>query len=445
MTGIDKTNFDIGRRELTFNDYEVKNVLPEWFAEYNPDMQVLLDKYHDFLDSEGGPYAFSHKIKGLPRVRDIGQTDEENLTLIEDELLLGDNYLEGILDKRTGAELANNYYRSKGTKFGIERFFRSFFAVDPQVVYGKDLILTVGDPLSIIGPESPKVIMDAKVNQFWGILIRIGLPQSEWEFLYKLFAHPGGMFFAGEIQIELVNLNLNFNEMPISIPPRVPDVVFGEAVQLVPRLLSEPTLIIDGDSSEQYRLKLWDTAYGSGAGPNLLQYTEQLISDSSLETVIGELAASTKDTNDGVIYEFLGTKVMGTNGDRFYLRGDIDQDGSITASDALLMQQYNRGLLTDSVTNSLAAGVLPTDAKGEYRSRIETNILAFTHKDSADLMGELNYLQNTYASIIDITRAVSPRMDESDQTNIGAVNMDANKIKFDNAEFSSRAFKHDSN
>jgi hypothetical protein len=210
----DKTLSDINRRELDFNQSLVAGVLPEYFGEDNPKLITLLEEYYKWHNSGTNP---GKQLFDLAKTRDIGQTPQANLTYIEDELLLGQNYLEGVLDKRTGAELSNNYYRTKGTKYGIERFFRAFFGTDPVIEYGKDLVFEVGN--TIIGPNSGKYIQNDKVYQYWGLLIKIDIPQSEWLQIYKLFAHPGGMYVGSEVQVVSVNENISIDYMPISVPP----------------------------------------------------------------------------------------------------------------------------------------------------------------------------------------------------------------------------------
>tara|TARA_R110001592_G_scaffold61672_6_gene188287 strand:- start:14149 stop:15123 length:975 start_codon:yes stop_codon:yes gene_type:complete len=194
---LDKTLEDINRRELEFQQSHVGTVFPEHYATEYPKLTSLMESYYKFLDSD--ETDFGNKIKSLSKSRDIGQTATSNLTFIEDELLLGQNYLQGILDQRTGAELSNNFYRTKGSKFSIERFFRAFFNTDPTIVYGKDLTFNVGE--TNIGPESGKFIQDDKIYQFWGILIKTGVPVVDWLDMYKLFVHPGGMYVGASVEI----------------------------------------------------------------------------------------------------------------------------------------------------------------------------------------------------------------------------------------------------
>jgi len=194
---LDKTLEDINRRELEFQQSHVGTVFPEHYATEYPKLTSLMESYYKFLDSD--ETDFGNKIKSLSKSRDIGQTATSNLTFIEDALLLGQNYLQGILDQRTGAELSNNFYRTKGSKFSIERFFRAFFNTDPTIVYGKDLTFNVGE--TNIGPESGKFIQDDKIYQFWGILIKTGVPVNDWLDMYKLFVHPGGMYVGASVEI----------------------------------------------------------------------------------------------------------------------------------------------------------------------------------------------------------------------------------------------------
>lgn len=241
----DQTLRDINRRELNFTGSTVREAVPEYMLEAYPKLVSLLNAYYDGLDADEG---FGRKLKDLPLTRDIGQTPKENLTFIEDELLLGQNYLEGILDARTGAELSNNYYRTKGTKYSIERFFRSFFNTDPEVIYGKDLTFEVGS--TPIGSDSGKYILNDKVYQFWGILIKTDIAQSEWLDLYKLFAHPGGMYVGSEVQVISTNADISFDNMPISVAPSELDDIYQGRATMTTRGLTSISGIIQSDGAD---------------------------------------------------------------------------------------------------------------------------------------------------------------------------------------------------
>ena len=331
----DKTLSDINRRELDFNQSQVLEALPEYFREDYPKLITLLQKYYEWLDSDGN---FGKKLHDLPLTRDIGQTPQENLTYIEDELLLGQNYLEGILDKRTGAELSNNYYRNKGTKYGLERFFRAFYNTDPEIIYGKDLVFTIGE--TIIGPNSGKVIQDDKVNQYWGILIKTDIPQNEWIELYKLFAHPGGMYVGSEVQIVSVNESISFDFMPISVPPASLAPSYVGIASVTSRALTEPSGISAGiskitnaDSDMRYDLdkelvNQW-TSDSASIGTNLfgsIEYMEAYYQ--SLRDVLQETSPlMDEDSSAGDSSAMKMSNIIETMDHDKYLI-NIDSDGS---------------------------------------------------------------------------------------------------------------------
>ena len=242
----DRTLKDLNRREIALTGSIVKDVLPDYYKSDHPKLISFLETYYNTLDSdhsfstagkqvysqrqkEAAPAGtgqvtygwdsdrnFGYQLANIPTLRDITQTDTENLSFIEDELLLGQSYTAagGAIDKRVGSELSNNFYRSKGTKFGIERFFRLFFGETPEIIYGKNLVMKVGDD---IGPQSGLYITDDTIYQFWGILIKLGISSADWMDMYKLFAHPGGMYVGASVLIESKNAEISFNNMPLSI------------------------------------------------------------------------------------------------------------------------------------------------------------------------------------------------------------------------------------
>lgn len=194
----DDTLKDLNRREIAFPESSVKKVLPEFFRTEYPKLITLLDEYYHYEDDESSP---TRLINDLFYSRDITQTDLELLSYIEDELLLGQSYFEGFSDKRAAAKYSNTLYRSKGTKFSIQQFFRTFFSVDPEIIYTKEQIFNVGDSGSQIGFDSRKFLTNDKLYQKFAILIKSDISFNEWREPYKLFVHPAGMFIGSEVQI----------------------------------------------------------------------------------------------------------------------------------------------------------------------------------------------------------------------------------------------------
>lgn len=205
---IDRTLIDIGRREPNIREYVVEDALSQHIVESYPKFVSFLQEYFKFEETVESP---SHLIQELFYTRDVTQTDLELLSYIEDELLLGQAYFEGFTDKRAAAKYSSTLYKSKGTKYSIQQFFRTFFNVDPDVVYTKKQIFNVGE--SVIGAESQRYLTDDKLYQQYALLIKTELSVSQWRKPYKLFVHPAGMYLGAEVQL-VGQFDLNIEEQP---------------------------------------------------------------------------------------------------------------------------------------------------------------------------------------------------------------------------------------
>jgi len=193
---------DKKRRFINLRDAKVTGVLPEHFDTSYPKFISLLEKYYDFMDSDHSTELLSHIFAS----RDVNETDITLLSYIEDELLLGEAYFEGFgqteAQKRASANFSNILFRSKGTKFAIEWFFRSFYGIDAEVIYTKENIFKIGETESRIGSDSLRYITDDKLYQTFALLVRAGVPISKWRETFKTFAHPAGMYLGAEVLIE---------------------------------------------------------------------------------------------------------------------------------------------------------------------------------------------------------------------------------------------------
>ena len=188
---------DDNRRELLPTGRDVEKVLPDHFKTEYPKLVSFLKEYFHFEDSDGSP---SKLVNDLFYTRDINQVDESLLSYIEDELLLGQSYFEGFIDKKQLKKFSHNLYNTKGTKFSIQQFFRMFFGIDVEVDYPKKDIFTVGS--SEIGADSIKFLTNNGLYQTFGIRVIGELGQKTWERPYKLFVHPPGMFIGSEVRLE---------------------------------------------------------------------------------------------------------------------------------------------------------------------------------------------------------------------------------------------------
>jgi len=222
----DYTLKDNLRRDYRFTDHHaVEQVLPDYFKADYPKVIKLLEAYNQFEDSDQSPARLVHDVI---TARDITANDLSLLSFIEDELLLGQSYFEGFANKRAAAKFSNTLYRSKGTLYSIQQFFRTFFGVTPDVRYTKEDRFMVGETDSRIGFDSQKFLTDDKLYQVFAILIKADIPVDRWREAYQLFVHPAGMYFGGQVLLEATG-SFNFGIMPnfegVSFNP----VVQGEA------------------------------------------------------------------------------------------------------------------------------------------------------------------------------------------------------------------------
>ena len=192
---------DRNRRYLNLRENRVDTILPEHFTQSYPKFVALLEKYYEWQDQNDPNELINHLFAS----RDINETDISLLSFIEDEFLLGEAYFEGFgtndWEKRAAANFSNHLFRSKGTKFAIEWFFRSFYGLDAEAIYTKENVFTLNQASSQIGPDSLKYLTNDKLYQTFALLIRVGVPISKWKDIFKLFAHPAGMYLGAEVSI----------------------------------------------------------------------------------------------------------------------------------------------------------------------------------------------------------------------------------------------------
>lgn len=243
--GNDLTLRDNNRRPLNLRQSDVETVLPDYFKEDYPNLIELFHAYYSWLDTNGN---FGAKINDLNRSRDVTQVSEDLLQYIEDELLLGQSYFEGFINKREASKFSNLLYRSKGSLYSIQQFFRAFYGTDPEIVYPKESVFVVGE--SLIGADSQKFLTDNTIYQTLAILIKIDLPLVTWEEVYKLFVHPAGMFLGAQVQLVSINENEINDVMPelIEAPSVIPitESVFSLDVAQPP---ASTTILIDSDGT----------------------------------------------------------------------------------------------------------------------------------------------------------------------------------------------------
>ncbi len=245
----DYTLKDNLRRDYRFTDHHsVEQVLPDYFKTEYPKLIKLLEAYNQFEDSDQSPARLVHDVI---TARDITANDLSLLSFIEDELLLGQSYFEGFNNKRAAAKFSNNLYRSKGTLYSIQQFFRTFFGITPDVRYTKEDRFMIGETDSRIGFDSQKFLTDDKLYQVFAILIKADIPVERWREAYKLFVHPAGMYFGGQVLLEATG-SFNFGIMPDFEKVNIDPVVQGEASLGAGLLVTDLTGEVDSDGRGTY-------------------------------------------------------------------------------------------------------------------------------------------------------------------------------------------------
>lgn len=410
--GKDKTLLDNNRTLLNLHRAEIDNVLPSHFQEEYPNLIQLFEEYYKWLDSDTNPGG---DIRRMYASRDATQVPSDLLVHLEDELLLGQSYFGGFLNKREAIKFSNILYRSKGTKYSIEQFFRAFYGVDPQVLYPKDNVFMVGPAIdysldstnsggeqirldaSVIGPESQKYITDDKLYQVLSILIRTSVPRSQWEDVYKLFVHPAGIYLGSEILLEAINLawdgfehNINrenngaISTIQVDRGEQIPEFVVLEAVATIdPIGYKSLTLLSQGDLDTQPIIRQdADTFISRPAIPTATitnlstgyNYRELISpnsirmddSDTGLETsgittaidfsqrgyTYVEIANEITRIADGLSVSDSDYLFLTESDGNGFVISDVNNDGDTTAADAQAVLAFADGIITSGPVSS---------------------------------------------------------------------------------------------
>ena len=233
------------RRLKNFKVRKVRESLPEYFTSENPVLVSFLEKYYDFLDSSEGTHAFGDDARQIFATKDVREMPADLLDPMTVELSGGLKSADIFNNPRFALTRLAEITKQKGSRFGMEEFFRLFFQQKAEVEYGKQSIFKLSDSASQIGVESLKFIQNDEIFQTFGLLIKTGISVNNYNELYKKYAHPAGFFFAGQVISDAEALN------PITAPLAIADsadrTVISEATNRMRGLFTQPTTLVESD------------------------------------------------------------------------------------------------------------------------------------------------------------------------------------------------------
>ena len=122
--------------------YPVYETLPAYFELEYPKFTQFLERYYEYLSDLDATRNINDEVF----IRDFVQVGPELLRFMSEELLLGRDYFDKMIDPQGAVQVSNLMYRSKGTHYAIQMFFRVFFGFDVEVRYGQDEVFLLGDP-----------------------------------------------------------------------------------------------------------------------------------------------------------------------------------------------------------------------------------------------------------------------------------------------------------
>ena len=249
-------NYHYNRRPRNFLRRKVRESLPEHFTQDYPKLVTFLEKYYEYLDSDGAS-SFNHKLKRIYYSRDTQEVSSDLLVYLIQEIAAG-NTGGNFIDPNFYAQRIHELHRTKGSRFSIEEFFRAFFQVHPEVVYPKQDIFTIGHdsagPLSKIGAESNKFIRNNGLYQVFSILVKSPISQVTWLELYKKFVHPAGFYIAGEVVTDVEAIG-TFTA-PLAIEDSANRKVISSASMTAQVPFTQLTALFDSADGTTFRARL---------------------------------------------------------------------------------------------------------------------------------------------------------------------------------------------
>jgi hypothetical protein len=368
-----KTLKDTNRIDLNLDRYDVYEVLPSHYDEQYPNLANFLKRYYESLELDDNPAKL---VNDLLTNRDVVSVQQEFLSFLSNELLLGKSYFEQFKDKRTALQFSNLLYRSKGTEYSIQQFFRIFYNIDVDVFYGRDFVFNVGAPISdhLEFPTQGSHTGSTFKYTFAGAPVDVFiLDSAEWMLMRQDVDYIQN--FTNK-KIEFFERELDDNNNPIDGLGYVTNALGQERKNDLFIGLAETGYIGSDDSDEQIRLKLitdLDRKNYSAIGPDA---TQKRITDDKFYQLFAIMIQTPVSTN--VWLESYKTFVHPAG---MYLAGKVQivSIAQVGIEAHTIIQVPDREIIPPAkVFSKLGTGLFSTDvterAPGPYGYEVRTRV-----------------------------------------------------------------------
>jgi hypothetical protein len=232
-----KTLTDLNRLPISLKTSLVQDVLPEYWGSEFPNMVSFLEAYYEFLDSDEN---FGDLINDLYTIRDIEANTLSQLDLMFKEIGLGVSHTQ-FTSPREVIRNFGRFFRSKGTEYSAESFFRAFFNEDIEIVHPKNNLFVIGK--SQLGIDGLDVLQNGKLNQVLSVLVKSPVSIATWGNLYRKHVHPAGFYLGAEVLITTA-FDLNASAPLVKLDSAAGEITISQAIAMALATPSNPELTL---------------------------------------------------------------------------------------------------------------------------------------------------------------------------------------------------------
>lgn len=250
-----KTLTDLNRLPISMKTNLVKDVLPEYWGSDYPNMISFLEAYYDYLDSGEN---FGALIDDLYTIRDIEDNTLEQLDLMFKEIGLGVSHTQ-FTSPREVIRNFGRFFRSKGTNYSAENFFRAFFNEDIEIEYPKTNLFKVG--ISKLGVDNLDLLQNGKLNQILSVLIKSPVSLKSWGNLYRRHVHPAGFYLGAEVLITSM-FDLNASAPLVRLDSAAGEITIAQAVALNATAAPQDLTLLQTMGATAYSTLVWSNETG---------------------------------------------------------------------------------------------------------------------------------------------------------------------------------------